>query len=445
MKMIQPIRQISLMLWGSLAFLVSPLALANAGDTIANRATVNFSAGGVAQTPIESSPTGNLTAGIGNGVSTTFVEDRLVNFAVLERIGTYVNVVPGQNNASVILTFTVTNNGNAVQDFSLSALLNATDPFGGADNFDATAVQVFVDSGAYTNDGSVAVSGYVPASDTATFVDELGRNQTATVYIRAQIPIARLNGDISAHTLVAQIAQGGAAAVQGANITNDNNGNISPGGAASNIADNTATVQVVFNDPVGDLNSAGAADIARNGQHSDSGAFRVQTATLTISKVIDGTLATPANLGGVIWDPVNANSNPKAIPGSHMRYVVRIRNTGGASATLTTISDILPVTLVFDPNLIAAGCVSPAPVGPAACATVSGVAGNGVRVQYNNDGAGNERATVNFNLTTAAVIIGNTFSVDLSTVLPADVPNNYTVGELKAGESVDIMFNAVVQ
>ncbi len=55
----------------------------DAGTTITNRATVNYSVGGVAQTPIESSPTGNSIRA-STGANTAFVVDRKILHTVAE-------------------------------------------------------------------------------------------------------------------------------------------------------------------------------------------------------------------------------------------------------------------------------------------------------------------------------------------------------------------------
>src|SRR5262245_26062669 len=56
-----------------------------ANTSITNRATVGYSVGGVTQTSIESSPTGNSTAGVGAGTNTAFVVDDRVDFTVAEQ------------------------------------------------------------------------------------------------------------------------------------------------------------------------------------------------------------------------------------------------------------------------------------------------------------------------------------------------------------------------
>ena len=90
----------------------------DAGVTINNRATVTYSVGTVAQTPIESSPTGNATPGVNAGTDTTFVVDRRVFFSVTAIAGA-TNTVPGAT--GVVRAFTVANTSNAPIGFRLTS------------------------------------------------------------------------------------------------------------------------------------------------------------------------------------------------------------------------------------------------------------------------------------------------------------------------------------
>src|SRR3989339_537953 len=84
------------------------------GTVISNIATMNYSVGGVAQTPIGSSPTGNTS---GAGTATAFVVDNKVNLTVAESNSTVTSVSPGATNQ--VTTFTVTNTGNTAQGYTL--------------------------------------------------------------------------------------------------------------------------------------------------------------------------------------------------------------------------------------------------------------------------------------------------------------------------------------
>ncbi len=291
-----------------------------AGTDVDNTATVGYDISGVPQTPIESSPTGNSTPGVGNGTPTSFVVDQKIDLTVAPVDGAAVAVVPGADDQ--VLTFTVTNDGNEVQDFSLAAAA-ATGTWGGAtDNFDANNVEVYVDA----NGNGV----YEPGTDTATYIDELAVDASVTVFIVADIPLGQTDGDGALYDLVAQVAEGGAPASQGADILSDDSG----------IADDPATVQIVFAD------AAGTADNANDGQHSSTDAYIVVSASLEVSKT-----------SAVISDPVNGAVNPKAIPGATVRYTITVTNNGGDDADNVEMVDDIPANTTFVAGTLYLGAV----------------------------------------------------------------------------------------
>lgn len=285
-----------------------------AGTDINNRATVNYTVGSVAQAPIESSPTGNNTPGTGNGGNTTFETDRALDLLVTGVDASQsVNVTSGQTSA--VLRFTVRNEGNGPQDFSLTVTnrSGSSSEWTGTDNFDPSLYPVFVDA-----NGNNA---YDSGTDTGTYIDELAADATRSVFIVSTIPLAQLNNDIAALTLVAQVAVGGTSSSQGSDITTDD--------AAS--ADNPATIQNVFRDDAGDN-----GDALRNGRHADTERYLVQVASLTVAKT-----------SVVISDPVNGSTNPKAIPGARVRYTITVTNSGATAATSVSLTDPIPANTTF--------------------------------------------------------------------------------------------------
>jgi uncharacterized repeat protein (TIGR01451 family) len=284
---------------------------------------VAYSVGSTSQPLIESSPTGNSVAGAGNGTDTSFLVDNMVDLTVSELSGSYTSVASG--GVSEVLVYTVANTGNTTQDFSLTAADNATDPFGGTDNFDATPVAIFVDA----NNNSV----YDAGIDIATYIDELGADADVEVFVLRDMGV-RANGDISAVTLTARVAAGGVGGTQGADILTDD----------SAAADLPGTVQIAFADAAGDT------DAANDGQYSDTGAYRVGAAAITVAKT-----------SLVISDPIGG-PNPKAIPGAVVEYTVTVTNAVGASAAATNVqvsdslnAEITALTLAFDANGYGAG------------------------------------------------------------------------------------------
>ena len=409
----RPVMAIALALAGLAAGGAAHALGTAAGTAITNLATLNYSVGGAAQTAIGSSETGNTT---GAGTATSFVVDNKINLLVASTDTTFVSVVQGltgagggnPNNALQVTTFTVTNTGNSVQDFSLLAanLGNGTTLFGGTDNFDGTSCVARVESG--------TTAGY-DATDTATFIDELPANGVKTVYVICAIPVARVNNDVAVVSLTATALAGGAAGVQGAAL-------VETTGA------NTAGVDIVFAD------GAGTDDLARNANYSARSAFRVVTATLTVTKSV-----------AAVCDPFNGSASPKNIPGTFVRYTITIANTGAASATLSTVGDTLTSLVTFDANLITGAG------GPATAATTCSVAG-GTATSANGSGflvpaAGGRAGFPKYFTTTSTVdgidlTAGNVVSVNFGLVLP--VEGGYTAGELKATESVSVIFQVLI-
>jgi len=364
-----------------------------AGTTISNKATLNYSVGAVAQPAIASSPTGSSD---GTGVDTNFLVDNKISHTVTTSNGTSVTAVPGQT--GVVTTFVVTNTGNATQDYALTAANLASGAqtiHGGSvtDNFDITL-------GSCTMQVNGVTQGYVGS---------LAADASATVTLACPIPVNRVNTDLSGISLTAQAATAGS---NGATLTTQTAG-----------ADTPGSVDVVFAD------AAGSDDIVRDGKSSARSSYRVVTASLLVTKV-----------SSTVCDPLNGATNPKNIPGAYVQYVVTIANGGATSATLTTVSDVLSANVDFDPDLItgagaAANC--------AAGMVPQSAAGSGFKVIYAARGVGYPRF-----LTSAADADGGThttgtLSFNFAQALPAG--GTYAAGELKAGESMQLVYQVRIK
>jgi len=255
------------------------------GTDIDNTVTVDFQVGGVDQTQ--------------ETAADSFQVDRKVIFDVVEATPTgTTNVVPGETAA--VTTFTVTNTSNDVLDFSLAGtqLAGGTAEHGGTDNFNVDNLQVFVDS----NGNGV----YDPATDTATSIDNLAADASATVFVIGDIDVAQTNGDVAGVTLTATAQNSDGTAI-----------------TASTDADaNTAGVETIFADTDDDGNTA------RDGIDFDGDDFTVAAAELTVQKI-----------SRVVSDGISA-SNPKAIPGAVVEYCIVVENAAGAAtATNVAVSD----------------------------------------------------------------------------------------------------------
>ncbi|HSC06215.1 MAG TPA: hypothetical protein VLD59_05275 [Steroidobacteraceae bacterium] len=276
----------------------------DAGVTIGNRATVNYTVGTTAQSPIESSPLGNSNPGVGNGANTNFVVDRRIDFTVVETGGGFTTVAPGQINAVTI--FTVANTSNAAQGFQLSAANVGGTVFGNNDNSDVGNIRVFVDNPA----GGGTAGAYDPLVDTALHINTLGEDLNVVVFVVSDVPPTATNGQFANVRLTARAATVGS---NGATLETETAG-----------AD-TAGMDVVF------------GDAARDATETADDQYAVQSAALTITKS-----------SSIISDLFNGTGpNRKAIPGSVIEYVVSITNNGTAAATSVRLSDTLDANLDF--------------------------------------------------------------------------------------------------
>ncbi len=301
---------VALMLFGTAA----NAAQTASGTTISNSATVNYSVNSVAQSAITST-------------AATFKVDTQIVISVARSDSSKVAVTPGQTTAAV-LTFTVTNNGNATEDVKLAQLTKTTgtaDPFGGGtnDNFDGASAAVFVESG--------GTAGYQSAQDTATNIISLAAGGVKTVYVvitgSPAIPATQLDGDVAVYALTGTASVAGSCSttctVETQDVSTDKNLNTT----------NLNTVYKVFADAAG---AAGDGDVAKDGIGSARDAFVVQSAKLTISKT-----------SKIISDPIDGTDNgttihARAIPGAIIQYTITVANAAGAqTATGVAITDAL--------------------------------------------------------------------------------------------------------
>ncbi|MBT8118505.1 MAG: DUF11 domain-containing protein [Gammaproteobacteria bacterium] len=428
---------LGLALTGSFSLFGASGAYAAAGDTISNQATLNYDVGGAAQVLIESGTgAGNSTPGAGNGTTTDFIEDRLINFDIV-RLGATGDAVPSGTLQPV--TFNLTNNGNAAQGFLLKGLNNAdgtADPWGGTnDEFDATLVQTFVENGLQAGYQSSGAN-----QDTAAHVASLASGANVDVYVVSTMPLndtggnPLVNGNVAVMTLVAQAAIDGSTGIAADAIVTDDNQHFSPGGTGftNATADVTAGVagpvtpddptneEVVFGEAAGTQDGTGAADIVSNGQHSDDSSYTIVTAALNVTKA-----------SVALWDPVNLEVNPKSFPGAYVRYTITIENTGTVAADLTTLSDTLAAALDLDADF---------GDGTAANNPTSAV-GDSFEVTHVDNAVTNycTGSTVDADGCGYVGSPGGVITVDINAVMGA------TDAQLAAGESLTITFNVVVQ
>ena len=281
-----------------------------ANTTIANRATVNYTVGGLTQAPIESSPSGNTTPGVGLGTATTFVVDNRVDLTVAEVGATATTTTPGAPDA--ILTYTVVNTGNAPQGYAFTLAEETTGSVfpAGNDNadFGLGSLVVRVDAGA---------PGY-DAGDTAGAIDILNPGQTATVFVVSpSVPLTLLNGNRTNIRLQARVARPNTG---GATLETQTGGVNDP-----------TVVEVVF------------ADAGRDATESAVDQFFIQSAAITVTKSQN------------VLDDGFTTVDARAIPNALVEYTIGVTNTGFSAANGIAISDPIPTTTTFQTGLYAGG------------------------------------------------------------------------------------------
>jgi len=295
------------------ALFFSQLAFAvgtDAGTDVDNLATVNYEVNANAQQAIESAPgAGNSVPGAGNGTTTTFVVDNRVDFSLVQVGGVHTSVTPGDTDA--VVEFLLTNVGNSAQDFRMTVTnLASTDP----------AVFTLLDTDVDLNNLRIRVGnaggGAAPVLTDLDYADELAEDGSVRVFVYgdADLVLGLVNNDVANIELSATVAAAGTASALGADLSDDV-GN-----------PDTAGLEVVF--------AEGSA--LGDGIETDQHGFIVSSAGLTVSKVAT-----------VINDPINGTTNPKAIPGATVEYVVTVSNTGTADADAVSITDDLDSDVTF--------------------------------------------------------------------------------------------------
>jgi hypothetical protein len=265
------------------------------GVTVSLGATADYQVGGASMPQVSTA------------TPAEFMVDTKIDLTVAEANSDYTAVTPGSQDQ--ILTFTVTNTGNATQDFALTAAVVAVggdDPIDTGANtvdFTATGLQAFVD----TNGNSV----YDAGTDT-DYIDELAPDASVTVLVAADIDNTPANGDVAACSLTATAHDGSGIGSLGAQTVENS-------GSANDTSLAPANADIVFGD------GQGLVDLDTDGAYSAADAFLITSANLTITKS-----------SAIISDPFSA-SNPKMIPGAVVEYTIRVTNAAGAGQDATAI------------------------------------------------------------------------------------------------------------
>ena len=285
-----------------------------AGTNITNIAIVNYQISGIEQIPIESSPSGNSQVGLGNGLSTDFVVDRKIDLLVTGNTNT--NVTPGDSQAEV--TFTLQNQGNATQEFSLDV-----DSLITTDDFDISNCNIEVRSVSGT-----AVAGVtLPTSGNI----KLYPDQQANIRVLCDIPtnnsgLPISSGNTSFLSLIAKAEK-------------NNDGSITE---ASTVLNSVAGIETVF------VDSAGDDDSVTDGKHSSRRAYIASSSTASPTLVMNKTIES-------VVDTSNGNS---AITGSEVTYKILVSSSGIGTIENLLITDPTPLGMTYKPGSIKLNNVS---------------------------------------------------------------------------------------
>ena len=329
--------------------------LTPAGTTVQNTFTLTYDVGGIAQPPIDTSDPGDP-----NG-PTEFTVDRLIDLTVASQGDN--TVAPGATDEELV--FSVTNDGNDTQAYSLTVVEETGDDIDTDDPAGATPVLVYyIDDGDGVYEpgaGDNAAITYDPANP-----PELGPDEVLWVVVTQDIPTTATDGNTADVSLVADtlepdlLSGGGANPNAGTPVTADADGTNALTGVAEN----------VLADGDGLTGNEGDND----GAHSATGAYIVASADITAVKAVevfsqDGSGCATISLPHTSPTPGDNYS----IPGSCVEYVITVENAGSAPATDIVINDVLAdeldfVNVVIGGDFTGTGALTPsAPATPLDC------------------------------------------------------------------------------
>lgn len=259
--------------------------LTRAGTTISNTASATFDAGG-----------GSTTI---NSNRVDLLVDELLDVTVDSSNPADVPTTPGATGQ--VLTFSVTNNGNGVENFVLSTIANA-----GGDNYDPVVTQIYIDNGDGVFDPGTDTL-YTPGANDP----QLDPDESVTVFVVATTPGGVVDGNRGIVSLVAAAVTGTGA--PGTSFAGQGEG----GGDAV----------------VGSTGADGA----------DAGAFIVSAATVTLVK------------SAVVTNPLGT-ADP--IPGATITYTIVATVAGSGAVSGLAITDNIPADTSYVTGSITLGGVA---------------------------------------------------------------------------------------
>ena len=298
-----------------------------ANTSVENTFTLNYDVNGAGQPVITNDGVG------GNVGPTTFLVDRLIDLTVTNTGGNTI-VAPGQVNA--VQTFTVTNDGNDDQAYTLD-VLNTTIS-GTADEFNpanpATPAPAEI---TYQVNGAGPDITYDPAN-TATF-PVLGPDDFITVSVQQDIPAGIVDADEGQIVLVADTLNDDATPLV---LDTDNNNDL-------------AAVENVLADDFGTTAAQnGGDDVNADGAHSALGTYVVAETEVDGVKTVDVFSEDGSNCSTPT--ATAATGVQYAIPGACVEYLITVTNSDeDRAATAINVQDILPAELEYQAAFVQPG------------------------------------------------------------------------------------------
>lgn len=297
----------------------------DAGTTVSNSFTLDYSVSGTTQTQITPpSPT-------------DFVVDRIINLTVTSQGD--LNVAPNQTGAELV--YSVLHSGNDNQRFEFIIEQPGGDDFNAT--FAATPITFYIDGGDGIFNpgagGSDDSAGTTIAQNTSTGLD-IAPDTLIWVEVSGTIPSTPVNGNSADVILVANTLDPVTWIVDGASGTAD----------AETLPDTDGNLIGTTENVMADLDGPATAanDDAADGAHSDTGTYNVVSATLAANKTV-AVLATSATsttcAAAASVGPADTTFYPA--PGACVEYVITVVNSGAAPATAITLADALPDEITF--------------------------------------------------------------------------------------------------
>jgi len=286
--------------------------LTPAGTNVQNTFTLDYRVSGVDQPQIDTTAT-----------PTEFTVDRLIDLTVTSNGDT--TVAPGAVDQELV--FSLTNDGNDTQAFSLAIVEETTDDFDTNDPVSATPVIVY-----YIDDGDGLYEPGVGAGlDGAPITYDplnppvLDPDDQIWVVVTQDVDSGEVDATQADISLVADTLD---STSPFAPVVGDGDGNSLTGAAENVLADGSST----------------GNEVANAGDDSATGSYVVAAADVAASKAVtvhteDGTNCT--TIPGV---PV---AGGYSVPGACVEYVITVDNTGSQDATDIIINDVLANELRF--------------------------------------------------------------------------------------------------